>query len=193
MPLYEPPRSRRPGFTAGRSRRSLEPYPIDFRDEAESEAEEDAEKQSVETTTVNEDAAEPTNADANADAKPDIGMEDASADAEPCADASEDAEMQDKDGTGEDEDLAGSFEEELSEICEDDPVLEDSCCWPASFCLLYTVHFGKLRCSKWFPWRIMMKAIEQPCLPITSYNNIMTNMTAHDYAYSICCTSQRPS
>jgi len=88
------------------------------------EAEEDAEKQSVETTTVNEDAAEPTNADANADAKPDIGMEDASADAEPCADAPEDAEMQDKDGTGEDEDLAGSFEEELSEICEDDPVLE---------------------------------------------------------------------
>lgn len=85
------------------------------------EAEEDAEKQSVEpaTTTVNEDAtvtaaigtkdaAEPANADANAD----VGMEDASADAEPCPDAPEDAEMQDQDESGEDE------------ICEDDPVIE---------------------------------------------------------------------
>lgn len=95
---------------------------IDFRDESEAE---DAEKQSFEPAIT---TAEPTNADPNADAKPDVGMEDASADAEPCADAPEDAEMQDKDETGEDEELAGSFEEELSEICEDDPVLEDSCC-----------------------------------------------------------------
>ncbi len=148
---------------------------IDFRDE--SEAEEDAEKQSVEPaiTTVNEDAtvtaaigtkdaAEPTNADANADAKPDVGMEDASADAEPCPDAPEDAEMQDKDESGEDE------------VCEDDPVIEDSCCWPASI-------FICLYCSLW------KRALFQ-MIPMKDHNEgnriampaYMTNMTSHDYA-----------